>query len=656
MFRTGGWWLAALLVGCDSDPKETGHSPCQDPVLWYSDHDGDGYGHEAALVHEGCEGPEGAVPDIGDCDDGDATIHPGAAEQCNGIDQDCDGTADNDATDATSWYDDADGDGYGTGSPVLVACDGEPGVVDNADDCDDGDDDVWPGQLEVCNGIDDDCNGTPDDSEVPAYVDGDGDGFGSEEADDGACAKAQGYASAGGDCDDEAAEVYPGATEVCGNGTIEDCSLTEEEATAACATVDWADATATWSAGPDEWFAGLAMDDVGDLDGDGYDDTLLGSPWAEPYGRANQGAVWLMRGNASGTTSLDGAAPLVTGATEDRYVGASVAALGSLGGSTAYAVGAPTTYWEPGLVYVIEGTASLAQAALTLSGPGSREAFGYLVVAAGDVGGEGSPDLLVSAPETEGGTGAAYVVPADIRGEHDAEGTASTRFETHDPDDLFATSAVTGDLDGDGLPEVVLGAFGADQVMVFTNPLPPVATRADADATWTGTDETYAGIALATLDADDDGDVDLVVGAPQAAGLSGEVYVLTDASGGDGSLTTAEALITGNTDGLIGGDLDTPGDVDGLGTEELLIGVGYAYLRDYSIATRPGAGKAYLYDTPLSGSLTDADARITVVGDDDFGMRVSAAGDVDGDGGADIFVSTLRSESTTYLFTGPWSY
>ncbi len=58
----------------------------------------------------------------GDCDDADATVNPGAFEQCNGIDDDCDDQVDEDAEDAPTWYADADIDGYGDAAEAMSAC------------------------------------------------------------------------------------------------------------------------------------------------------------------------------------------------------------------------------------------------------------------------------------------------------------------------------------------------------------------------------------------------------------------------------------------------------------------------------------------------------------------------------------------------------
>jgi hypothetical protein len=154
---------------------------------WYSDVDGDGFGDSSTAVIA-CSS-SGAVLVDGDCNDGDASIYPGAPESCDGFDSDCDGVIPADET--------TDGDGDG---------------VAQCADCDDANSTVYPGATELCDSLDNDCDGL-----IPANetTDGDNDGVFS-------CA----------DCDDGDATRYPGATEEC-DGVDNDCDgvLSVEEST-----------------------------------------------------------------------------------------------------------------------------------------------------------------------------------------------------------------------------------------------------------------------------------------------------------------------------------------------------------------------------------------------------------------------------------------
>ena len=144
---------------------------------WYADADGDGYG-DAVMSATTCDGaPEGYVADNTDCNDGDAAVNPGATEVCNGIDDNCDGNTDEGVE--TTFYADADGDGYGDAGSTTSACSAPEGYVADNTDCNDADAAVNPGATEVCNGVDDNCDGNIDEGvETTFYADADGDGYG----------------------------------------------------------------------------------------------------------------------------------------------------------------------------------------------------------------------------------------------------------------------------------------------------------------------------------------------------------------------------------------------------------------------------------------------------------------------------------------------
>jgi hypothetical protein len=134
---------------------------------WYRDLDGDTYGNPSVTTLS-CTQPTGYVSNNTDCNDSNPNIYPGAKEQCNGLDDDCDGNADEGQT--STYYQDADGDGYGDGSISVQACGPSAGYAEQPGDCDDGDPDVYPGAPEICDGVDSNC-----DTKVDTEFDSDGD-------------------------------------------------------------------------------------------------------------------------------------------------------------------------------------------------------------------------------------------------------------------------------------------------------------------------------------------------------------------------------------------------------------------------------------------------------------------------------------------------
>jgi hypothetical protein len=218
-----------------------------DGATWYADDDDDGYGDPLATT-TACSQPSDYVTDATDCDDNDDDINPGAAELCDGIDNDCDGDTDEDsAADASTWYLDVDGDGYGDPTRTTAACSQPSGYASDASDCDDHDGSIHPGATELCNGDDDDCDGTIDESSAADagtwYADNDGDGYGDPGSTRTACSQPSGYEGVGTDCDDSDSSVNPGATELC-NGHDDDCDGSVDEGDASDAATWYADADA----------------------------------------------------------------------------------------------------------------------------------------------------------------------------------------------------------------------------------------------------------------------------------------------------------------------------------------------------------------------------------------------------------------------------
>jgi hypothetical protein len=174
------------------------------------------------------------VADDEDCDDTSPSIHPGAEETCNELDDDCDGDVDQGATDISQWYIDYDGDGYGDDAYTAWSCSQPSGYTATNDDCDDTDPAVSPAGTELCNGVDDDCDGTVDEDDAADagtwYEDADGDGFGNSTIYNVSCDAPSGYVAVDGDCDDADATAWPGAPERY-DGVDDDCDGTVDDFT-----------------------------------------------------------------------------------------------------------------------------------------------------------------------------------------------------------------------------------------------------------------------------------------------------------------------------------------------------------------------------------------------------------------------------------------
>jgi len=154
---------------CDGDIDDDDSSvDTSTGLTTWVDGDGDGYGDPSSTSAWSCDVPSGRVDDDTDCDDTDAAIHPGATEICNALDDDCDGDIDDDdssldTSTASTWYADADGDGYGDASSTMVACDEPSGYGTDDTDCDDSTALSSPDGVELYDGEDNDCDGDVDD-------------------------------------------------------------------------------------------------------------------------------------------------------------------------------------------------------------------------------------------------------------------------------------------------------------------------------------------------------------------------------------------------------------------------------------------------------------------------------------------------------------
>lgn len=155
---------------------------------YYADGDGDGYGDPDSTTTDcNSSAPFGYLSNALDCDDSDSAIFPSAVEVCDGVDNDCDSSTDEDF--------DSDADGVA--------------------DCSD---------TEECDGADNDGDGETDEGVTNTYyADADSDGSGDATVSSNNCSAPTGYVATANDCNDADASIVPGATETCGDDIDQDC-------------------------------------------------------------------------------------------------------------------------------------------------------------------------------------------------------------------------------------------------------------------------------------------------------------------------------------------------------------------------------------------------------------------------------------------------
>jgi Ca2+-binding RTX toxin-like protein len=459
--------------------------------------------------------------------------------------------------------------------------------------------------------------------------------------------------------------------------------------------------------------SGSSVASAGDVNGDGIDDLIIGAYLADPGGRAAAGSSYVVFGRAGGMpatfdlNALNGANGFrIDGLAASDFSGFSVASAGDVNGDGIddLIIGAnlagPGGRASAGSSYVVFGkrsdwTPTLALSSLNgadgfrLDGAASFDQSGLSVASAGDLNGDGIADLIIGANGADPGgradAGSSYVVFGKRSGWtptlalSSLNGADGFRLEGALAGDFSGRSvASAGDVNGDGIADLIIGAFLADpgglnsagsSYVVFgkrSDWTPTLALSSLNGADGFRIDGALAGdqsgYSVASAgDVNGDGIDDLIIGAyladPGGLNSAGSSYVVFGKRS-DWTPTLALSSLNGangfRIDGALAGDqsgfsVASAGDVNGDGFDDLIIG---AVLADPG--GRAAAGSSYVVFGKVGGwtptlalsSLNGTDGfRIDgALAGDQSGAGVASAGDVNGDGFDDLIIGAYMAD------------
>ena len=468
--------------------------------------------------------------------------------------------------------------------------------------------------------------------------------------------------------------------------------------------------------------AGWSVASAGDVNGDGFDDIIIGARDADPNG-SNSGASYVVFGKASGFTAnidladLDGTTGFkLSGVGQDQRSGISVASAGDVNGDgyddmIVGAYRASGTGTDTGAAYVVFGKASGFAANIDLSSLNGTTGFrlsgvntldyaGFSVASAGDVNGDGFDDLIVGAKGADPNgsqSGASYVVFGKASGFtanidlSSLDGSTGFKLSGAVSDDNAGSSvASAGDVNGDGYDDLIVGASRADENGQNSGASYVVFGKASGFAanidlsTLNGSNglklggaaaQDQSGLSVASAgDINGDGYDDLVVGAQAAdanGSFSGASYVVFGKASGFAAtlnLSTLDGTTGFRVSGAAafdfsGNSVASAGDINGDGYDDLIVGASSA---DPSGVTNAGAtyiifGKASGFAADINPSSlngTDGFELMGVAALDRSGFSVASAGDVNGDGYDDLVVGAPQADpngsnsGTSYVVFG----
>ena len=444
---------------------------------------------------------------------------------------------------------------------------------------------------------------------------------------------------------------------------------------------------------------GFSVSSIGDINGDGLNEIIIGAKWADPAAGSKAGQTYVVYGTttppgALDLSNLDGTNGFqINGAAGSEQSGFSVASADINGdGKDDLIIGAPFGSSSAGDVYVIFGATGIP-ANFNLSDLNGTNGFrfdggsgktGYSVSSAGDVNGDGIEDMLVGAPNYRSSAGAAYVVFGDTSIgsdgliEHsDLNGTTGFRVDGFSSSDLagFHVSRA-GDVNGDGYDDFIIGACGANSsagssfvvfgAASFSSSFQISELNGSTGFRLNGIDASdQSGISVSQAgDINGDGYADLLVGANLADGggdASGEAYVVFGKASGFSAtinLTDLDGTNGFRIDGASAGDnagqaVSGIGDVNGDGYDDFVVGAykGGTGGETYIIFGNSTVGSTGSLE--LSTLTTSQGFRLDGAASGDYaGRAVSGAGDLNGDGFDDVLVGAPHADPSSNSNSG----